>query len=176
MKTWKMRLICQGKNQNVKYVIGLKSPLHVRSIRQRDVNATHQVTDGQRFVSPIAKRVHKGYKFCTDVLRGCSVWSRSTEGTSPLYRSAHHNFALLMAQQELLVGNVKLNIEGKQRFDVHVTVYCDTFLIIKPTRCTNFSNLFSEWNSTCFEQLFCPWSGVFNCTYSNVAGPSGRAV
>jgi len=75
MKTWKMGLICQGKNQNVKYVIRLKSPLHERSIRQRDVNATLQVTDGQRFVSPIAKRVHKGYKFCTDVLRGCFVWS-----------------------------------------------------------------------------------------------------
>jgi len=31
-------------------------------------------------------------------------------------------------------------------FDVHVTVHRDTFLIIKPTRCTNFSNLF--WNET----------------------------
>jgi hypothetical protein len=29
-------------------------------------------------------------------------------------------------------------------FDVHVTVHRDTFLIIKPTRCTNFSNLFLE--------------------------------
>jgi len=27
-------------------------------------------------------------------------------------------------------------------FDVHVTVHRDKFLIIKPTRCTNFSNLF----------------------------------
>jgi len=26
--------------------------------------------------------------------------------------------------------------------DVHVTVHGDKFLIIKPTRCTNFSNLF----------------------------------
>jgi hypothetical protein len=30
--------------------------------------------------------------------------------------------------------------------DVHVTVQRDKFLTIKPTRCTNFSNLFSEWN------------------------------
>jgi hypothetical protein len=30
--------------------------------------------------------------------------------------------------------------------DVHVTVHCDKFLIIKPTRCTNFSNLF--WKET----------------------------
>ena len=40
------------------------------------------------------------------------------------------------------------------------------FLIIKPTRCTNFSNLFLEWNSTCFGQFLCPSSGVFPCTHS----------
>jgi len=40
-------------------------------------------------------------------------------------------------------------------------------LIIKPTRCTNFSNLFLEWNSTCFRQFLCPSSGVFHCTHSN---------
>jgi len=31
-------------------------------------------------------------------------------------------------------------------FDVHVTVHRDKFLIIKPTRCINFSNLF--WKET----------------------------
>ena len=30
------------------------------------------------------------------------------------------------------------------------------FLTIKPTRCTNFSNLFLDQNSTCFGQFFCP--------------------
>jgi len=40
------------------------------------------------------------------------------------------------------------------------------FLIIKPTRCTNFSNLFLEWNSTCFGQFHRPSSGVFHCTHS----------
>jgi len=30
------------------------------------------------------------------------------------------------------------------QFDVHVAVHCDKFLIIKPTRCINFSNLFLE--------------------------------
>ena len=40
-------------------------------------------------------------------------------------------------------------------------------LIIKLTRCTNFSNLFLEWNSTCFGQFLCPSSGVFHCTHSN---------
>jgi hypothetical protein len=37
----------------------------------------------------------------------------------------------------------------------------------KPTRCTNFSNLFLEWNSTYFGQFLCPSSGVFHCTHSN---------
>ena len=32
------------------------------------------------------------------------------------------------------------------KFDVHVTVHRDTFLIIKRTGCTNFSNLF--WNES----------------------------
>jgi len=30
--------------------------------------------------------------------------------------------------------------------------------MIKPTRCTNFSDLFLEWNSTCFGQFLCPSS------------------
>jgi hypothetical protein len=30
------------------------------------------------------------------------------------------------------------------------------FLIIKPTRCTNFSKFILEWNSTCFGQFLCP--------------------
>ena len=33
-------------------------------------------------------------------------------------------------------------------------------LITKPKRCTNFSNLFFKWNSTCFGQFLCPSSGV----------------
>jgi hypothetical protein len=33
-----------------------------------------------------------------------------------------------------------------KEFDVHVTVHRDKFLVIKPTKCTNFSNLF--WNET----------------------------
>jgi hypothetical protein len=36
------------------------------------------------------------------------------------------------------------------------------FFIIKPTRCTNFTNLFLAWNSTCFAQFFCPSSGVYS--------------
>ena len=52
-------------------------------------------------------------------------------------------------------------------FDAHATMHHVKFLRIKPTRCTNFSNLFLEWNATCFGQFFCPSSGVFHCTYSN---------
>ena len=32
-----------------------------------------------------------------------------------------------------------------------------------PPRCTNFSNLFWEWNSTCFRQSLCPSSGAQHC-------------
>ena len=48
-----------------------------------------------------------------------------------------------------------------------MTVHRVKFLIIKPTRCINFSNLFLEWNSTCLEQFLFPSSGVFYYTPSN---------
>jgi hypothetical protein len=48
------------------------------------------------------------------------------------------------------------------------------FLIIKPIRCINFSNLFWKWNSTCFGQFLCPSSGVIHCTLSD--GMSYRFV
>ena len=53
-------------------------------------------------------------------------------------------------------------------FDVHVTAHRVKFLIIKPTRCTNFSNFFLEWKSTCFGQFLHPSSGVFRCNFSNL--------
>ena len=62
--------------------------------------------------------------------------------------------------------NKKLN-SSYNEFDVHATVHLGKFLIIKLTRCTNFSNLFLEWNCTCFGQFLCPSSGVFHCTHSN---------
>lgn len=69
MKTWKMWLICQGWNQNdMKYVIRLKSSVHVWSIHWKDVNATHKVTDEHRFVSSLEPQnhVHKRHKFSND--------------------------------------------------------------------------------------------------------------
>ena len=55
----------------------------------------------------------------------------------------------------------------QEKFDVRVTMHRGKFLTIKPTRCTNFSNLCLEWKSTYFGQLLCPSSGVFHCTHSN---------
>jgi len=34
-------------------------------------------------------------------------------------------------------------------------------------RCSSFTNLSLEWNSTCFRQSLCPSSGVQHCTHSN---------
>jgi len=46
-------------------------------------------------------------------------------------------------------------------------IYIHYYLLtIKPTICTNFSNLFLDYNSTCFGQFLCPSSGVFHCTQS----------
>jgi hypothetical protein len=55
-----------------------------------------------------------------------------------------------------------------REFDVHMTVHRGKFLIIKPTRCTEFSNLFLlYYYSTCFRHFHYPSSGVFHCTHSN---------
>ena len=50
-------------------------------------------------------------------------------------------------------------------FDLLLNIY--KVLTTKPTRCTNFSNLFFEWNSTCFGQSPCPSSGVQHCRHRN---------
>jgi len=45
---------------------------------------------------------------------------------------------------------------------------------MKPTKCTNFSNLF--WHETaCFGQFLCPSSGVCHCTHSNGIRHTGFA-
>ena len=62
---------------------------------------------------------------------------------------------------------IHLGIDKSTAFDVHVTVHRVKFLIIKPNRCTTFSNLSLKWNSTCFGQFLCPSSGVFHCTHNN---------
>ena len=52
------------------------------------------------------------------------------------------------------------------RVSVLETQYRYFLLVIKPTRYTILSNLFLEWNSTCFGQFLYP-STVFHCTHSN---------
>ena len=46
---------------------------------------------------------------------------------------------------------------------------CWQILIIKPTRRANFSNLFVEWNCTCFGQFLCSSSVVFHCRHNSGA-------
>jgi len=48
----------------------------------------------------------------------------------------------------------------------NVLILNQIILVIKPTRCTNLSNLFLALNSTCFGQFLCAPSGVFHCTHS----------
>jgi len=69
------------------------------------------------------------------------------------YSSSTPNFPLYHIRPPQTTENIQYSFSYK-------------FLTIKPTRCTNFSNLFLEWNSTCFGQ-FCPSSRVFYCTHSN---------
>ena len=52
----------------------------------------------------------------------------------------------------------------------------DKFLIIKPTRCTNFLKFILEWNSTCFGEFLCPSSGIFHCTHNNVICHTGLLI
>jgi len=66
-----------------------------------------------------------------------------------------------------LLRNIFFIATTVRLFDVHVTVHRVKFLIIRPTRCTNFSILFLEWNSACFRQFPCPSSGDFHCIHSN---------
>jgi hypothetical protein len=49
------------------------------------------------------------------------------------------NIPSLLSIERFLVKNTHI-------FEVHVTLHCDEFLIMKPTRCTNSSNLC--WNET----------------------------
>jgi len=73
----------------------------------------------------------------------------------------------IFKEQLTWVHAMQAQTKTKMKLDIHVTVHRDKILIIKPTRCTNFSNLFLKLNSTCFGQFLCPSSGVFHCTHSN---------
>jgi hypothetical protein len=73
---------------------------------------------------------------------------------------SHHH---VVSTVTCLEKNTELEV-SPFRFDVHVTVHRVKFLIIKPTGCTHFSNLFLEWNSTCFGQFLCPPVPSWSCS------------
>jgi hypothetical protein len=68
----------------------------------------------------------------------------------------------------VLRGHVGRSLLLLQTIILHFLRSCDrqrivaNFFVIKPTRSTNFSNLFLSWNSTCFGQFLCPSSGVYS--------------
>jgi len=82
---------------------------------------------------------------------------------------------LIMSVWQLLFisADLPFGSDIDSKFDVPLTVHRDKFLIIKPTRCTNISNLFLERNSACFGQFLCPSSGVFHCTHNSGICHSG---
>ena len=80
------------------------------------------------------------------------VLSVATISRKVLTRNSFHNIVIVYSV--CLVARSSVFYIGIV-FDVHFIVYRDKFLIIKPTKCANFSNLFLEGNSTCFGQFFC---------------------
>ena len=82
---------------------------------------------------------------------------------------------IIQAQKSLNVYNefslslfsCKLAIRDGVNSDVvpYTVTTVTVFFVIKPTRCTNFPNLFLSRNSTCFGQFLCPSSGVFHCIF-----------
>jgi len=60
-----------------------------------------------------------------------------------------------------------MSLSIMEDFVVETHGHVPFILIIKPTRGTNFSNLFLDQISTCFGQFLCPTSGAFHCTHSN---------
>jgi hypothetical protein len=55
-----------------------------------------------------------------------------------------------------LPSNITASFTGQVRTGIA------SFFTIKPTSCTNFSNLFLAQNSTCFGQFLCLSSGVYS--------------
>jgi hypothetical protein len=93
--------------------------------------------------------------------------------TQKVAQSAQHNVTRQNIVQHLYVFSAKRekpkphhdrlhcdmkNIRpGTDRMTVKLQYqHWDTIPIIKPTRCTDFWNLFLEWNSTCFGEFLCP--------------------
>jgi hypothetical protein len=109
---------------------------------------------------PIDMRYQWNFKFTIHVSTNNSYW-----------RLLHSYSSSLCRMSETLVYNDREDYywESLRRFvwSLHSIEEYKKFLTIKPTRCTNFSNLFLEWNSTCFGQFLFPSAGDFHCRHSN---------
>jgi hypothetical protein len=96
----------------------------------------------------------------------------TTKNTSPFYCSLLY-FTILMILNDLYKAQCLIVILNASSlypnfsWIYHFPNSILLFLIIKPPRSTNFSNLFLEWNSTCFGQFLCPSLGDCHCTHSN---------
>ena len=85
-----------------------------------------------------------------------------------LVRATKLNYMIIHYQKTLRmsvrVGSVVLlyicQLNAYFYYPTNTTMHIWYFFIIRPTRCTNFANLFFTWNSTCFGQCLCPSSRV----------------
>jgi hypothetical protein len=74
---------------------------------------------------------------------------------NPLYSQRG---TICQVRPKMSQSNLWLNLSVE--FYVHMTEHNKKFLCNKPTRCTNFTNLFCH-ETTCFRQFVCPSSGVY---------------
>jgi hypothetical protein len=63
-----------------------------------------------------------------------------------------------------------------KEFDVRVTVLGDKFLIIEPTRCTNYLKFYFGMKLYMFRTFLCPSSGVFPYTHNNGVGSEWNSM
>jgi hypothetical protein len=73
--------------------------------------------------------------------------AKNNNNTRPnIFVNVHVLVCYVSIKHSLMHGHGPHNVFLKTviQFDVHVTVHRVKFLIIKPTRCTNFSNVFLE--------------------------------
>ena len=99
-----------------------------------------------------------------NITQCCAMWSSMINNDKPVLTATPNS---LSNAAKCLSYKIYTFHITQDKFDVHVTMHHDKFPVIKPTRCTKFSNLFLERNSTRFGQFLCPSSRVFRCTHSN---------